>query len=260
MRNGKKSIAYLSILYSKKMVHVYIAIFIALSFFKFREFLLDTNLEKNFFDYILFIFNDFFVLFYMISVVFMIIMYPIAQIKREMVIRFQDRKDWFKTAVGCVFMIALIMMAVLLIIMLLQALITLKFNNGWSEYALYKYAKYEMELSLMNPLSLVLSNLLLVFLYLSTLGLIFFVSNIYIGNSVFALLITIGINCGSIIIFLSRLSSFYFITFVNNTIFFDNFLSKSSNNIGFIYSLAYWLILIGLLLLGGRSKVCKLDF
>ncbi len=252
------SIRLLNILYSGKFVYTILLFLIIISLFRFHSFLMYKE-EKNVFDLLLFSFHDFFHVFFLLSLIYLVSIFPFTTFRsfdQYAMIKFASRAKWFYTSVISMGMATLLFVLASAFICLLESLLTLKFENRWSEYGAAVY-DFLLKYNDIKPATLVLFSLLLVYLFFLTLGITFFVANLIVRNNVISFIITLGFNVISIVIYLSKITFFYPFTFTYHVLVGKMGSSFYSH---FVQSIIYWGTVLTLLLFIGISRVKKMDF
>ncbi len=260
MFNPFLSLRLIKISFHKRYVYFFVFINILISLIQFLKFI-DNPLDKTFYDWIIFNFNDFFLLSYILGNLFTVVIYyyiASSAFSNYVLIRFKHRLQWYCQTLFTILIMAFLYVVSLLCVYILQAITTLKFDAGWSAYSVQVYG--EDVLNKLSPLTLIVHNITLVFLYLFTLGLIIFISSLYFRNPIISLVIALGYNTIGIVIYLSRLSVLYkFTAFYNalplNSIFKTNGLSSY-----LYFSYSYWIVLIIIVVLIGKLTVNRIDF
>lgn len=235
------------------LVSSFVTIFLFVQYHRFVQF--GEGLHQNIYDYLLYIFNDYFNVFYFLLFVYLVMMYPLSptsSFNQYVIMRFRSRGQWYRASVTSISMVSISLLLSILVICILQSLITLGFENQWSEYA-DSVNKNRAEI---QPLIVVSGKLLLIFLYTFSMGIIFFTVNLWLKNAIASFLLTYGLNVVTILIYSNHITTFYFLTFVRHVLIRQGY-HNFYNHLG--VSIGYWLSFIVLFLFIGWLGLRKID-
>ncbi|WP_172418465.1 hypothetical protein MKY25_05480 [Geobacillus sp. FSL W8-0032] len=252
------SIRWLTILYSRKFVYTILLLLMISSLFRFYSFLMYKE-EKNVFDLLLFSLNDFFHVFFLLSLIYLIGIFPFTAFRsfdHYAMIKLGSRAKWFYTSVISMGIATLLFVLASAFICILESLLTLKFENRWSEYGEAVY-HFFLQYNNIKPLTLVLFSLLFLYLFLLTLGITFFVATLIVQNNIIGFIIALGFNGMSMVVYLSKIAFFYRFTFVYHVL-----LGKMDGSVysHVIESIMYWGTILALLLCIGMVRGKQMDF
>lgn len=217
------------------------------------SFLKDTHgLEFSIYDYLIFICNDLYFVFFIIFLTTMILLYKIIDnipLKKYLIMKFTSRKVWFLNNMLYIIIFDFLLILFIVIGSIFQSINKTSFINSWSKYGLYKYKNT----SLINytPLNITLKCLLLIFVYVFTIGVFMLMLSLYLKKSEFAIVLILIFNLSNIGIFLAKAKKLYCVSMVNNTLLIYQ------NN---LYPWIYWILLITLLITLSLYKLKKIDF
>lgn len=260
MSNPFLSFKLIKLSFHKRFVYLFVFINILISLIQFLKFI-SNPLDKRFYDWILFNFNDFFLLSYILGNLFIVVIYHYitsSAFSNYVLIRLKHRSQWYCQTLISIFIMAFLYVVSLLFVYILQAITTLNFDDGWSAYSVQAYG--ESVLNKLSPLTLIVHNITLVFLYLFTLGLIIFISSLYFRNPILSLILALGYNFIGIVIYLSRLSTFYKFTAFYNSLPLNSIFKTDGLSSYLYFSYSYWIVLITIMVLIGKLRVIRINF
>ncbi|CAG7840601.1 hypothetical protein CLOHAE12215_02025 [Clostridium haemolyticum] len=213
------------------------------------------------YDLILSTFNDYYLIFYILYLLFSILVLKV--IVREgfdsyVYIRFKYRSKWFYNKIRFIGLIAFIYILVIIGLCILASIGHFGFSNLWSEFSKIHFKTYDIIFSF-SPIRATLISSILLFMYLFTLGLIIFISSLFVKHNVFAFVIAFLINIINMLCFLCNIRLFHKIGFCHNTLL--TFHSLTNNNLQptIIHSFIYWIVFISILIFIGSKRINKMD-
>ena len=245
---------------------------ILLIFYQFIMFL-DVSKEKiqfNVYDLIIYQFN-YLSLVFMLSIGFLIITYNInynSEFNQYLLLKFNNKKQYFNINTIIVFITSFLYVLMFNIVAFIESFGKISLENNWSQFFInnttgvvnihFDINNINNFLNFVSPLKYTIILNILVFLYFSTLGLLFLMINSILNKRAITLIIIIATIC------LNMASDS--IQAVSNFTFTNNIYILTSNN--FIFSdfnyfykkLFYWLIIIVTIYIIGLIIYIKKDY
>lgn len=258
MKSGLKSKKQLKLYSSKKSI-IFVYIVLMLYFY---NLLLSTKLvEGNIFDLLLHL-TEFHPLFYIIMPAFTIILislFSLGNVQNYLLIRFSTKRHWYHANLLRVAKLATYFCLMLVAIMVLEAIFVLDFKNQWSNYSVYYYKHHTELLRNSTPIFLTTLSVILLWLFLMSFGLLFYISYVFTGRILLACLVVLLVNMLNIGVFLSK------ITAISAYLFYDHInifqYTSTMSEIGEVpyIILQYWIVLILILYFIGFYIINKKD-
>lgn len=228
----------------------------------FYNLLLSTKLvEGNIFDLLLHL-TEFHPLFYIIMPAFTIILislFSLGNVQNYLLIRFSTKRHWYHANLLRVAKLATYFCLMLVAIMVLEAIFVLDFKNQWSNYSVYYYKHHTELLRNSTPIFLTTLSVILLWLFLMSFGLLFYISYVFTGRILLACLVVLLVNMLNIGVFLSK------ITAISAYLFYDHInifqYTSTMSEIGEVpyIILQYWIVLILILYFIGFYIINKKD-
>ena len=211
------------------------------------------------YDLVIFIFSSYKILFFLLSFLFLISIKNIISkdhFNKYLLLKFRNRNQWFMKNILIIAGASLLFVIVILIILILQSLLHFSFTNNWTDVSMAAPSYIHSS----NPFVVTLFSSTLVFCYFFTIGLIFYVSNLFFKQSSFSFILAIFMNVFSIFAYntsgKSLVMNFFF---VKNTLIHEQTWS-SSLYLDILSKIIYWIILIVILIRIGKRKISRMDF
>ncbi|MFJ5788488.1 hypothetical protein ACIP9G_00215 [Lysinibacillus sp. NPDC093197] len=258
MKSGLKSKKQVKLYSSKKSI-IFVYIVLMLYFY---NLLLSTKLvEGNIFDLLLHL-TEFHPLFYIIMPAFTIILislFSLGNVQNYLLIRFSTKRHWYHANLLRVAKLATYFCLMLVAIMVLEAIFVLDFKNQWSNYSVYYYKHHTELLRNSTPIFLTTLSVILLWLFLMSFGLLFYISYVFTGRILLACLVVLLVNMLNIGVFLSK------ITAISAYLFYDHInifqYTSTMSEIGEVpyIILQYWIVLILILYFIGFYIINKKD-
>lgn len=207
---------------------------------------------------------DYLSLFFMLSIVFLIVIYNInsnSEFGQYLLLRFSDKKQYFDANVIVVFITSFLYVFMFNLLSFIECIGRISMKNNWSQFFLNVNAdlvNIDTFLSYFTPLKYTMILNVLVFLYFSTLGMIFLMIHSIFNKRSITLIITIGIICLNMASDSTRILSDF--TFTNNIFILNSTNFIFSNFIYFFKRLAYWMFILISSYLTGLIITIKKDY
>lgn len=242
----------------------YISLILSIYFINFllvSNFLVETDkMQANVIDYILYLFNDFYFIFFLSYILISILIFPLnlnLHIDKYIYIRYQSRKKWFMSRIFLISFCSMIFIMTIVLISLIQLISRFKEITTWTQFGSYYFSDiypfYEL-----SPLSAVIISVALVYLYLFSLSLISFVSGLFFSKKIYGFFLAITLNLANILIYLNNIKILSEFGFCLNTILsFQNSRRISFGNT--VFSIFYWLFIIFVTTILGLIKINNMD-
>lgn len=231
-----------------------------INFLLIGNFLVETEkMQSNVIDYILYLFNDFYFIFFLSYILISILIFPIninLHIDKYIYIRYQSRKKWFMSRIFIISFCLMILIMTIILISLIQLISRLKKITIWTQFGVYYFSN--IHLFYESPLVAVIISIVLVYLYLFSLSLISFVSGLFFSKKIFGFFLAITLNLANILIYLNNIKILSEFGFCINTILSFQF-SRQISFGGTVFSIFYWLIIIIVTIIWGLIKINNMD-
>lgn len=261
-RNYKIVKTITSVSFTKKFINIFISLNIVIIFLKFWEFITISPLQKNVYDLFMYILNDYFFVVYLLTFLVIILFYrfcPNNKVHEYFILKYRNKIEWYFLNIFSIFFITIIYAFGIVLLLILISVINLDFQNIWSEFAIEKYSLSISTLEYFSPLSIVIYNFILVYLYILTLSLMIFCSYIIFQSTTMSLLLPILFTIFGVLTFLGKISWLYPFSFTSHTLI-DIVDFHEKGVIGsFVPSILYWIILISTLIIIGFINIKKID-
>lgn len=226
--------------------------------------------EANLYDIIIYQFN-YLSLFFIQSIGFLLIIYNICTnslYNQSLMLKFKSKTQYYTMNIIIVLILAFLYVSFFNILSLIEGIGTLSLDNVWSNFFLMKNTgsinvffnsnNIDLFLNNINPLQYMIFLNILVFLYFSTIGLLFLAINSLLNKKPLTLTIVIGFICLNMAS--DAIPSTSNFTFTGN-IFILTSSNNSFSNFHFMYyRLFYWIILILILYIIGLVSTKKTDY
>lgn len=217
--------------------------------------------SSNVYDLILIIFNDYYLIFYILYLLFCVLILKVIgrdDFDSYLYIRFKNRGHWFYNKVRFIGLTSVVYILAIIGMCILASIGHFGFSNIWSEFGKIYFEKYDIILSF-SPIIATLISSILLFMYLFTLGIIIFVSSLFVKHIVFSFVIAFLINLINMLCFLCNIRLFYKIGFCHNTLLTFHSLTNNSLQPTIIHSFIYWIVFISTLIFIGLKRINKMD-
>lgn len=248
----------LNIAFRKNFLLPFILLTVFINYIRFNLFIKTGS--GSFYDLLFFNFNEFFYVTYVITNLFLVLMFmlfPTNQYYNFVLYRFSNKKKWYTLYLkGIVFTSFSFTLGMVLIYFFL-AFTTLSFENKWPD----QMAQFleSSNISTFTPLFAAVNNLLLINLYLITLGIILITLVLVIKKITLSIIIIVLLITTNTIIHLGSIDSIYDLSFTYNLGGINSALSENVQTYYF-HAYGYWFVLITILLIVGYNCVKKVDY
>jgi len=247
--------------------------FLVIILYQFGMFLnvISRHIQYNLYDLLIENFG-YLSLFYCISLFYLIIVYNVCEntnFYKYLFLKFKNKYQVYNANVLFIFIFAVIVVAFINLVCILQCLNNISFKNIWSPYffntmtgsinLVYVAENVKIITAKLTPLSYVMYSNLFVILYLFFLSMVFFVSNIFFNNRAISFILVIILNFMSM--FLDSINGIWSkISFTYNIFFISSSLNELNNNSFIILRIFYWIILIFIMYYIGKILTKKIDY
>lgn len=253
----------LLIMFNYKTLFLITCLMSIYSIFKFYQFI-KMPFQKNIYDLLLFTFSDFYFVFYVLSLLFLLTLYkylPTSKFNEYLIIKFENRKVWLFSNLVSILFIGAAFILILIFICLLESFGKVDYLNKWSEFSRNNY-KYSLGniFNSSSPVIIALNNIGMVYLYLCILGFTFFISHLVFRNSILSFVIAFGTNLFSVIIFIAKIQVLYQFTYIYYVLILMKQYQINVIKEFTLPSLMYWFSLILIVLLISMFRLNKVDF
>lgn len=249
--------------FTKKFVYIFMFIQAIIIFVQFWQFITMNPLQKNVYDLFMFIFNDYFFVTYLLTFAIIILFYrfnPSSSIHEYVTVKFKNRFEWFFVHILSVIFITFIYICGMVIFLILIAMINLDFQPVWSEFAIDKFHLTQSMILSYSPLSIVIQNVFLIYLYTVTLGLMIFITYIVFQHTVASMLPPILFTVFGVVTFLGKIDWLYPYSFTSHTLINIYEYGVKDGFASITVSVLYWFILIVMLIIVGSISIGRKDF
>lgn len=253
------SIKLLEIYYSKRFLTAFFCMVVVISYFHFYAFVNSGIEQSSVYDLLLYTYNDFFYVNFLISMMSLIFIIPLlsqSSFLPYVITKFSSRKSWYNHVLISAALLTVLFIGALFLLCILQAIPSSSFVNEWTVFS-SQVLNFPGEQGYnASPLLIVCYSVLLCFFYCLTLNIYFFVIHLFLKNIVLSLGIGLLLNAISTAIFLSRMEVFYAISFSGN------FLVQQINSemhARFLQSIFYWVVQLLILFLIGWWRANRMS-
>lgn len=215
-----------------------ILILLNFRFFDFAIEVVNTNLNRNILDFILYILDDYFFTVHFLSLVTLFYIYRVKkekELEMYIMIRFSSKREWFLNNIKTMSLYILYLMYYVILCTVLVYIINLVLNKDI--ISSYKLSLAISQMGKYNTFIYLVCKVFINLLYLTTLSIIFFTFSNLFKNTVIALLLTVSINLINAGLFLDTVPFISKFTFVPNIL-----LEGSLDNI--LFTIGYWIVLL----------------
>lgn len=206
---------------------------------------------------------EFHALSYFITPIFLIAItsfLSLGQIQTYLIFRFKCKKEWYNTNVILIAKFVTLFCLYLLVLISLEALFVLNFENQWSKFAVQFYTSHIEFLSAFNPIVIIITSFLLLWCYFFLLSLIYYVIYLIGGKIIVAFFALFALNSINIGVKLSQLESISYYFFYNRVNVFQYlYMTHSKQDSLPVEMFLYWILLIIVIYLLGYFIINKLD-
>ncbi|MGE7625466.1 hypothetical protein ACQKMD_21450 [Viridibacillus sp. NPDC096237] len=248
-----------AIYFLKKEYILILSILLLYSFYLLRETLIKKG---NLADFLLSV-TDFHALFYCISPIFLIAItsfFSVGHIQNYLIVRFKSKKAWYTHNVVLISKFVTVFCILLIAVMILESLLVLDINNKWSEYAIHFYSFHHELLVNFKPLILIITTVLLLWLFLFFSGLLYYVVFLITGKIFISFLFLFALNSINIVGRLSQLENISYYLFYNRINVFQYIYMTHSDRVDYPFGIFfYWAFLIMIIYIAGYLVINKLD-
>ena len=253
------SLKLLRIIVTERFIYVILTLLIGACAYRYYK-LLQVGLEyKNLLDALLFTFNDFFHVFFILTNIFFICLYsfnPFTNFNQYLLLKFKNMYKWFFVNIMSIVVTVFSFITFIIILIISMTILNMDVQFSWSNFALtnYDFLK-EGNLTKTSPSLILLGNLINCYLFFTTMAIAVFVFSLLFRTMVVSVVFVLLMNAISTGIFLSGKSIFWRYSFVPNVL-----ISDTNTLYNMVKSTSYWLILIFILLVFGYYLIHKIDF
>ncbi len=245
---------------NKKISIAIIGIVYLINILSIRNFLLKTNkMQTNIIDYILYLFNDFYFIFFLSYTLISIFIFRLNythDIDNYIYIRYKNRKEWF---INRILKIAFCVLAFIITILLISSVQLFTYFKGittWTEFGNNYFPN--IQLIVKSPITAVIISISLVYLYLFALSLISFTSGLFFNKSIYGFFLAIILNLTNMLVYLNRIKSLLEFTFCTNTLLIDQY-NRQIDTDKIMFSLLYWSVIIIITIILGVMRIKNMD-
>ncbi len=233
-------------------------------FLLFSYFLLTEMLTRdtNIYDYFLSISNINTLLFILAPFFFIssTSLFTFGSIESYLLIRFKGKRNWYLFHLFLIAAYTTVFCLLLIAVMALEGIFVLNVENEWSTYTVNFFSYHHEFLENFTPVTVVFLSISLVWLFLFSYGLLYYLMKLLTGKTLFAFTIVFLVNGLNIVAELSRwetISSYLFFKRVNVFQYIYLVNAEQTQFPGGIYF--YWLIIIVVIAAIGYYIVDKMD-
>lgn len=244
----------------KKISISIVLIFYFINLLSIKNFFLETNnLKINIIDYILYLFNDFYFIFflsYILISVFMFRIYLNSDIDEYIYIRYRNRNRWLINRILYISVCVLVFIMMLLFVNFIQLFIYFKGIATWTDFGENYFSNIYSIVK--SPIIAVVISISLVYLYLFSLSLIAFTGGLFFKKKIYGFFFAVILNLLNMLIYLNGIKSISEISFCTNTIL----LYQYNRQIQFdkiVFSVVYWLIIIAIAIILSLIRIKNID-
>lgn len=233
---------------------------LSLIILNFNDFSNRIKLEANIYDFLIYIFNNYFFSMFVVPIVFLVIIYKYtSDLNNYIFLRFKNRKHWVINNFKYIAKLALVFISSLLILITIVCLVfNLSISPEWSKLSLDMYQNFP-DLLKYNPIIIILTQLFLFYMYIVILALLLFIINVSIKNSVLSFLIIISLNFFNIGIILSKLHVLGKLSFGYNMLLSFHSLGIELQYPSIKFSIIYWIVVTLCIYIYAIKCITKID-
>lgn len=231
-------------------------VFILSKIFDFIE--VGSGNERNAYDFIFFIIDDYYFLTYFASMIFLVLIYNTTS-KHEFckycLLRYGSKVNWYLNELLLLLLNAIFFTVVVVFICILVSIGKFSFNNS------SVYISNIKSLKSIHPLILLSINLALLTAYLYLVGLVYFISNLRFKHNFLGAITSITLMVGvlNIIPYESRNAGLSKFNAVYNVMLASHDYINDMTQISFIFSIIFFISMISVLIILGYIFVKKWD-